>query len=164
MKGGIGVCLLLAAGAAFGGDAEFNRVVKAIESRYATQRTHVPLMGVANLFVKVKHPSGVGSFKMAIFENLRSPGQDEWRDLDRFMGSLASGKLRPLVRCHSRHGQESTYILAGPEGRSTRMLIATFERHEATVIQVKVDTKMILRAIADPERAAEAAGGKHGED
>lgn len=153
--------LLVVSSAAFGGDAAFDRMVKAIESHYGTQRTHIPLMGVANFFVKVSHPAGAGSFKLAVFEDLKSsPGSSEWKARDRFMDTL-SGGLRPLVRVHSRHGEESTYIFAGPVGKSTTMLIANFERDEATVVQVKVNTKMLLRSLEDPEHAEDTLGVTH---
>ena len=154
----IGV-LLMASIAAFGSDAEFDRIVKAIESHYGTQRTHIPLMGVADLFVKVSHPGGAGSFKLAVFEDLKSsPGSSEWKARDRFIDTLSSGGLRPLVRVHSRHAEESTYIFAGPVGKYTTMLIANFERDEATVVQVKVNTKMMLRSLEDPEHAEDTLG------
>jgi hypothetical protein len=149
---------LIAGTAAFGGDAEFDHIVKAIETHYGTQRTHIPFMGVANLFVKIKKPEGVSSFKLALFEDLKSsPGYREWADLDRFMDSLP-GELRPLVRVHSRRAEESTYIFAGPAGKSTKMLLATFESNEATVIEVKVDMDMLLKSLDDPEHAHEILG------
>ena len=154
--------LLMVSTAAFGGDAALDRMVKAIESHYGTQRTHIPLMGVANLFVKVRHPAGAGSFKLAVFEDLKSsPGSGEWKARDRFMDTLSPGGLSPLVRVHSRHGEESTHIFVGPAGRSTTMLIANFERDEATVVQVKVSTKMLLRSLEDPEHAEDTLGVTH---
>jgi hypothetical protein len=156
----LGLSFLLSS-AAFGGDTEFNRIVKSIETRYGTERTHIPLMGVANFFVKVRHLAGASGLKLAVFDDLSAPPSPaEIKDLDQFMDSLASGSLRPLIRVHSRRGEESTYILAGPAGKSTKMLIATFESHEATVIQVSVDTKLLLQAISDPEHAGETVGVK----
>ena len=63
---------LMAAGTAFGGDAEFDRIVKAIESRYGTRPLHVPFLGVANLFVKVAHPGGASGFKLACSRDSRT--------------------------------------------------------------------------------------------
>ena len=62
---------LAATGAAFGGDAEFDRIVKAIESRYGTRPVHIPFMGAANFFVKVARPEGASGFKLAVFEDLK---------------------------------------------------------------------------------------------
>jgi len=154
---------LAASGAAFGGDAEFDRIVKAIESRYGTRTLHVPFLGVANLFVKVARPEGASGFKLAVFEDLKDlksatdPG--EWRERDRFMDTLSGPRLHPLVRVHSRRNAEATYIFMDPErksSQSTRVLIATFERNSATVIEVKANIQALLKSLAEPEHAGHA--------
>jgi hypothetical protein len=152
---------LAASGVVLIGDSEFDHVVKAIEIHYHTKRTHIPFLGVANVFVKVAHPAGASEFKLAIFEDLKSIGDSDERDLDRFMHDFSSGKLRPLVRVHSRRDGESVYIFAGDdEGRSTRMLIATFQRDQATVVQVTVDMNALLKWIDSPDEAS-SFFGKH---
>lgn len=154
------VTVLMASGAAFGGDAEFDRIVKAIESRYGTRPLHIPFLGVANFFVKVARPEGASGFKLAVFEGLKDlksaadPG--EWRARDRFMDTLAGPNLHPLVRVHSRRDAEATYIFMGPaskSSRSTRVLIATFQRNEATVIEVKANIETLLQSLQEPEHA-----------
>ena len=146
--------LLTAASAAYAGGGEFDRIVQAIESHYCTTRTHIPLMGMANLFVKVARPAGASGFKLAVFENLgSSPSYGEHDELDQFMRHLSGSGLHSLVRVHSRANGESTYIFAGEAGRSTRMLIATFQRNEATVVEVKVSMDTLLKMIESPEHA-----------
>jgi hypothetical protein len=149
------LALFLAAfSAAYGADREFDRVVKAIEKHYNVKRTHVPLLGVANLFVKVARPAGTSGFKLAVFEDLPSPSPyDDRVELDRFMDDVCRGGLHALVVTHSRRDGESSYILAGEVGKSSELLIATFERHEATVIQVTVDMDTLLKMIGTPDEA-----------
>ena len=151
---------LMASGTAFSGDSEFDRIVKAIESRYGTKPVHVPFMGVANFAVKVAHPEGASGFHLAVFEGLRDPKTDsdpgEWRERDHFMDALANKNLRPLVRVHSRRDGEATYIFMGPaskSGKSTRVLIATFDRNEATVIEVKANIETLLKSLQEPAHA-----------
>ena len=145
---------LAAVSAAYGADREFDRVVKAIEKHYGVKRTHVPLLGVANLFVKVARPAGTSGFKLAVFEDLPSPSPyDDRVELDRFMDDVCRGGLHALVVTHSRRDGESSYILAGEVGKSSELLIATFERHEATVIQVTVDMDTLLKMIGTPDEA-----------
>jgi hypothetical protein len=150
----------MTAGAAFGGDTEFDRIVKAIESRYGTKPLHIPFMGVANFALKVAHPEGASGVKLAVFEGLKDlrseadPG--EWGARDRFMDTLSGPNLHPLVRVHSRHDGEATYIFMTPESKSrksTRVLIATFERDEATVIEVEANIDTLLKSLEDPEHA-----------
>jgi hypothetical protein len=75
------------------------------------------------------------------------------------MHEFSSSRLRPLVRVHSQRDGESIYIYASDdEARSTRMLIATFQRDQATVIQVKVDMNELLKWIGSPDEASSFFG------
>ncbi|HUD98400.1 MAG TPA: hypothetical protein VMR62_02425 [Bryobacteraceae bacterium] len=156
--------ILIASGAAFGGDAEFDRIVKAIESHYGTQPQHIPFMGLANFALKVAHPEGAAGVKLAVFEGLRDLRSDEdphaWHQRDRLMDSLASSTLHPMLRVHSRHDGEATYIFMGPSGKSTRVLIATFEHDGATVIEVKANIEKLLKSLEDPEHARFTLSGE----
>jgi|HubBroStandDraft_4_1064222.scaffolds.fasta_scaffold293447_2 hypothetical protein len=146
-------------GAALAGDAEFDRVVKAIESHYGTRQTHIPLLGVADLFVKVRRPAGASEFKLAVFQDLdASRVSGDSTELDRVMTGVSGSALHPLVRVHSHHSGQATYIYASEAGHSARMLIATFGRNQATVVQVKVAVDTLLKSVADPEGVAESFG------
>jgi hypothetical protein len=159
MIGRLVVLLLVSMGAGFAGDWEFDHVVNAIESHYGTQRTHIPFLGLASFVVNVARPAGASGFKLAVFENLRSaPGYRDRADLDRFMDGLSGGGLHRVVCARSRRDGEATYIYVGEVGSSTKMLIATFERDEATVIQVKVNIETLLKTIEAPEHAGKGFG------
>jgi len=156
---------LAAAGAAYSADHEFDRVVSAVEKHYGVKRTHIPLMGLANFVVKVSHPAGTSGFKLAVFEDLPSPSEpDALADLDRFMDEICTGGLHPMVVTRSRPAGESTYILTGEVGKSTRILIATFEPHEATVIEATVNIETLMKMIGSPETAHSLFQDKHGDD
>ncbi|MGA2194887.1 MAG: hypothetical protein ABSH40_06420 [Bryobacteraceae bacterium] len=149
MRARLLAAVLAIASAAWGADWEFDRVVKTIEHQYGVRQTHVPLMGVANFFVKVVRPGGATGFKLAVFENLRSDDQDEV-DLDRFMDRIGESGLHRLLRVHSRRDGESAYIYLGDLGRTTKMLLVTFDRDEATVVQVNLNVDALLRMLNDP--------------
>ena len=154
---------LAASGVVLMGESEFDNVVHAIEIHYQTKRTHIPFLGLANVFVKVARPAGTSEFKLAVFEDLKSLGSRDEQELDHFMRDLSSGRLHPLVRVHSRRDGESVYIYAASEGRDTRMLIASFQRDQATVVQVKVDMNALLKWIDSPDEAS-SFFGKHDSD
>lgn len=152
---------LAASAGAWGADRAFDRVVKGVESHYGTQRMHIPLMGLANFVVKVGHPAGASGFRLAVFQDLDSSAEyGDQSDLDRLMDSIGTGSLHPLIRVRSRRNGESTYIFTGEAGKSTTMLIATFQRREATVIEVKVNMDTLMQMIANPETAGKAFGVK----
>ena len=140
---------------AFAGDAEFDRITRAIETHYGTKRMHIPFLGLASFAVSIARPAGASGFKLAVFEDLKSSPADQ-EDLDRFMYGLNGGGLHPVVRAHSRRDGESTYIFMGESGKSAKVLVAAFERAEATVVEVHVDIETALRWINSPELA-----GKH---
>jgi len=143
---------LAAAGTAFGADWEFDHVVKAVENFYGVKQTHIPLMGMANFVVRVAHPAGVSGFKIAIFEDLPSAFSDEGQlRLGHLMADVTSHELRPLVVTRSRRDSESTYVLAGKIGKSTKLLIVNFEKHEADVVEVRVDMHKLLQLIGSPD-------------
>jgi hypothetical protein len=154
------LAMLMASGAAFGGDAEFDRIVKAIESHYGTRPQHIPFMGAANLFLKAAHPEGAAGIKLAVFEGLKDlhTAEDpaDWRERDHLMDKVAGSSLHPMIRVHSRHDGEATYIFMGPSGKFTRLLIATFERNEATVIEVKANIETLMQSLDDPSHAGHA--------
>ena len=149
MRARLLVVWLAAASAGWGADWEFDRVVKAIEHQYGVRQTHVPLIGVANFFVKVVRPGGATGFKLAVFEDLRSDQQDQ-EALDRFMDRIGESGLHRLLRVHSRRDGQSAYIYLGDLGRTTTMLLVTFERNEATVMQVNLNVDALLRMLNDP--------------
>jgi hypothetical protein len=150
MKHRILALFLAAASTVYGADWEFDRIVHAIERHYGVKPTAIPMMGVASFLVKVVRPAGASGFKLATFEDLRNDDRDPL-DLDRFMSEVTTGGLHRVVVTRSRPNQESTYILAGEVGKSTKLLIATFERNEATVIEVQVNVETLLRLIGSPE-------------
>jgi hypothetical protein len=145
----LGIFLMMSAGV-FAADRDFDRVVRGIESHYGAKRLHIPLMGVANFFVKVARPAGTSSIKLAVFENVDAG--DDAPELDRFMDEFPLRGFHPMVRTHSRSQGESTYIYVGEAGKSTRLLIAVFQRREATLIEVTVNLDTLMRWMDAPER------------
>jgi hypothetical protein len=137
----------------FAAGKEFDQIVSAIEKHYGATKTHIPLMGVANLFVKTAHPEGVSGFKIALFEDLkRAEGDSD------FMDRLDLG-LHRLVRVRSGQDGGATYIYAADAGKSTRVLVATFESNQATVVEVKMEMSALVRLLGDPVNMGKALGG-----
>ena len=144
------LALILAASApALAADRGFDRLNAAVEKHLGVRRTHIPLMGLANFFVKVARPEGARGLKLAVFENVHLRPEDG-AALDGIMAEAAAG-LHPMVKTRSSRG-ERTYIYTGGADEST-MLIATFDRDEATVIEIRVDAKALARALSDPANA-----------
>jgi hypothetical protein len=137
----------------FAGEKDFDQIVKAIETHYGAARTHIPLLGVANLFVKARHLEGVSGFKIAVFEDLKGAAGDS-----SFMDNFSSNSLTRIVRV-SGHEGEAAYIFSGEAAKSARLLVATFDPGEATVVEVKVDAAALIKLLADPRHMGSALTG-----
>lgn len=146
----VAVCLGLAP-AAPAADADFDALVRGIESHYGTKRLHIPLFGVAKFFVRVARPEGVKQLDLAIFEEIHYTQPDE-REFDELVRNAVGGRWRPMVRVRSRADNERTYIYAREEGGDVRMMIANFEPSEAVVIQYRVSTRTLLAMLDHPDR------------
>jgi hypothetical protein len=66
--------------------------------------------------------------------------------------NAVSQAWRPLVKVHSRRHGEWTHIYARDLAPRIKLLVATFERPEATVIEVKLHPEDMLRYLDQPER------------
>lgn len=159
MKTRLMLAILLTWTAGRAADREFEQIVKAIESHYGVKPTHIPFLGLGNFLLKTAHPEGVSGFRIAVFEHLDDRDRDrDQGDLDAFMNRLGGSNLHPIVQVYSRQSGESTYIYMGPPGKSTRMLVASIEEREATVVEVKVSTEALLQLLRDPNHIGESIG------
>jgi hypothetical protein len=149
---GLLCCLPLAAG-----DREFDGLVRRIEARYETDQVRIPLFGLVNFFVKVIRPAGTTDLRLAVFEDMRRPLVDG----DEFTHLVAEGlgpAWRPFVRVESPLKNEWTSIYADACGKRLRLLIATMERQEATLIRVHLNTDATVRWVSDPVRTGRLRG------
>ena len=131
-------------------DHEFDRVVRHIESCYHARRTRIPFLGLANFFVKAAKPGGVKEFKLAVFEDQDFGAPAENAQFDSEIEKSLGAEWRPLVRVFSRAQGELTRIYAKEAGKDVRLMVVTIEPHEAAVVQVKVDTEMLMKWLDHP--------------
>ena len=73
--------------------------------------------------------------------------------------------MRGFVR--SRRGGEFTYIYTGDFAKNknnNKLLVATFERDEATIVEVKLDMEALARSLQDPGSAGHWGRGSRSHD
>jgi hypothetical protein len=138
------------AGTLYAGDREFETIVRHIELRYDAHRQHIPLFGLANFFVKVVRPAGASDLKLAIFEDLRRPILGDEEDFTGMVREALGSDWQPFVRVHNRRAGEWTCIYSSGWGRNWKLLIATLERKEATVIRIKLNQDAMMKWVMYP--------------
>lgn len=129
--------------------ADFNQLVRAMESQRGLHRIWTPGIGLVRFGVRMVHPSGVHDFELAVFE-----GETHFDD-DQFEAILRTSPGTPLVRAHSNRSGETTIIWARPIGRSRfeMLLIAHEPGDDTVVLRAIVDAEKLAREMAHPRHA-----------
>jgi hypothetical protein len=135
-------------------DRDFDAIVHRLEAHYGKKRTHIPLLGMANLFVKVSQPEGVKSLELAVFEDLAPDLQPSPQALDTIFESLPDKGWKPFVRVRSNRDGEHVQVYSRLDGKTWQLLVATVERTEATVMKLRLSPEALAQWIDDPESMA----------
>ncbi|HEY0406758.1 MAG TPA: hypothetical protein VGC89_13585 [Pyrinomonadaceae bacterium] len=151
------ICLLALAVALFVGHAPaarasdpFDAIAKHIKTQYKAKRRKIPFMGLASFAVKVIHPAGFKSVKLAIFEELERPAAVGDNELSAVMRNALPPEWQPLVRLRSRDG-EQMYVYAKQEGDNIRLMVVNIDDSEAVVARVKVNPEKLREFLANPK-------------
>jgi hypothetical protein len=124
--------------------AEFDWMVRQISRETGTRPIHIPFFGLARFVVKVGHPAGTTDLHLAVFENT---GMTPAR-FSELLDATAGPAWRPIVRVRSRKG-ESTNIYAREEGKHVRLLTATAEGAETTLVEVRVQPDKLMEVVEE---------------
>ena len=134
--------------------ADFNGLVRAVESQEGLHRIWTPGISLVRLGVRIAHPEGVHDFELVVFEG------DTKFDDEQFNAILRTSPDTPIVRVHSNRTGETTIIWARPVGKSRfEMLLMTHDPGDDTVVlRAVVDADRLAREVANPRHAAADLG------
>ncbi|HEV7487283.1 MAG TPA: hypothetical protein VGQ65_16535 [Thermoanaerobaculia bacterium] len=130
--------------------ANFEDIVRAVESRYHVQRTTIPMFGLVRFALWCVHPGGVSDVQLATFENAHF---DDMKGLADIVRRNAGEAMQPLVQTRSNRDGETTLIYARPLGGDrVALLIFAHDREDTTVVRVVVSMDKFSEAINHPHR------------
>jgi hypothetical protein len=138
-----------------GAQREFDDIVRAVADELGARPVRIPFLGVANFLTSVAHPAGVKHVDVAFFENLAS-GRDAARDIESAIRSSAGVGWSPFLQVHDR--AESVIVYMASDGNACKLLIATLEQTEATVVEVKLRPEAVQVWLNHPEATAHRHG------
>ncbi|HXH38560.1 MAG TPA: hypothetical protein VNN08_08025 [Thermoanaerobaculia bacterium] len=128
--------------------ADFDAVVRAVESRYHVHRTYIPLFGLVRFALWMTRPGGVSDVQLATFENARF---DDTQGLAEIVLRNAGEPLQTLVQTRSKRHGETTLIYARPlGGDKVALLVFAHDRSDTTLIRVVVSMDKFSQAINHP--------------
>ena len=137
--------------------ADFNSLVRAVETIPGLHRVPIPAFGLVRFAVWMIHPEGVHDLQLATFEG--KGGDIDRREFERLLRKHADAGYAPLVQVHSRRTGELTLIWARPARDNTvELLLLTHDPNDETVVlRTVVDMEKVAREISDPHTATHVA-------
>ncbi len=126
------------------GDKEFDAVVRHIKSAYHGKQQGG--LGFAGFLVRVAHPAGVKSLRLAVFEDLSGGGGNA--GLESLVRTSLVDGWTPLVRMYDRRTREQTFVYTRPHGEDTEFFVVSIDDEDATVIQAKIDPDSVAEWLA----------------
>jgi hypothetical protein len=134
-----------------GAERGFDEIVRAISDQLHTRPIHIPFFGLVNAATFVAQPAGVKHIDLAVFENL-DLGDHAVKDVAEVIRKSAGGRWKPFIQVRSR---EETVIVYMEEDRADcRLLVATVETGELTLVEVKLNPKGLQVWLNEPENTA----------
>lgn len=128
--------------------SDFDSAVADLESATHVRRTHIPLMGLVSAAGWMYTRGSVNGLRVANLEDIG--------------GRLSQEQFRKLMESHFRTGWsrmvatrefdtgEVTLIYTRPAGEKMEMMIASLERDEVSLVNMKVDGKKLSEWVNRP--------------
>jgi hypothetical protein len=130
-----------------------DRVIKALENDLGVRHTHIPMLGAAMFVGKVATGFRMPGVKLAIFEN-ETLSECSPAVVEHSLQTALGPNWSPFVRSTSNERDEQNWIYIGGEGKKLELFIATVERNELTLVEVKMTDRNIRRWISDTDEMA----------
>ncbi len=120
-------------------DKDFRSLAREVSRRYATEETHVPMMGFVSLCTRVATLGGVRGLQVTEFDNMKE--QLDLNNLKALLRETLSSDWQPFVNESSQGGKEQSVIFVRPTGNAIRMLIADFNSGELDLVRLELKAK-----------------------
>ncbi len=145
---------LNAAGA--GKEAEYNTVVRLVESYYHVKHKGIPTL--ANLGMKtakvlssdVRRVMRFGNFKLALFEDQDFTARDGFVEFHQQLRQTLQPDWSPLLAVRARD-EGLTYTFTKEAGDKFKVLIIALAQRDGTVLQVDLNREEFIKLLQDPE-------------
>lgn len=129
--------------------ADFDAIVRAVETRYHVHQTTIPLFGLVRFAVWMVHPEGVSDLQLATFENAHF---DDERGLAEIVRGNIGEPFQPIVQTRSNRNGEVTMIYAHPvSGNRVALLVFAHDHRDTTLVRVVVSIDKFQEAINRPD-------------
>ncbi len=135
----------------FASNSGFDAAVSAVEQQYHAQPESIPMQWFVSLCATVSTGGGVRNMRVADFDNISIVTNP-----DQLAAMLSAHLGQPWHRMVlSRDGaQDFNLIYVHPQGRSMRMLVASYDHGELDLVRMDVNGERLAHFVQNPARSA----------
>jgi len=130
--------------------SDLDKVVHAIERDFGVRHQHIPMLGFAMFVGRAASGFQMPGAKLAIFADQRL-AQRSPEELQNSVKDALGPDWSPLVKSTLNHGNEQNLIFVRPDNQKLQMMIATIERGEVSLVEVKVSESQMEKWINDED-------------
>jgi hypothetical protein len=128
--------------------ANFDDIVRAVESRYQVHHTYIPLFGLVRFALWMTRPGGVSDVQLATFEHAHF---DDLQGLAEIVRRNAGEPMQPLVQTRSNRTGETTLIYAHPVDKDrVALLVFAHDHSDTTIVRVVVSMTKLSETMNHP--------------
>lgn len=130
---------------------EFSAVVQRLEHRYEIKHEHIPFLGLASFYFRLRTKGGIKGLRLADFENI---GPDVTAaEVNLIVRDNLGPSWHLFLKSHDRDASEDIFIYVRPDGGNFRFFLADVEREELSIIRIMISGKIMKHWSEHPEEA-----------
>jgi len=109
------------------------------------------------VLANVARPEGMSHMKLALFADQKFAGSPDAPDFLEVVRGALGPEWQPFVEVRERNG-ERTAVYARNAGKNAEVLVATFDAHDAVLVQARFRPDRMARLLNEPHRAHRSKG------
>jgi hypothetical protein len=134
-----------------GAERSFDDIVRAISDELHSRPVQIPFFGLVNAATFVAQPAGVKHIDLALFENLHL-GDHAVKEVAELIRRSTNGRWKPFIQVRSH--DETVIVYMEENQADCRLLVASVETGELTLVEVKLNPKGLQVWLSHPEDSA----------
>ena len=129
----------------------FNAAVAAVEQQYHPQQQHIPFQWFVSLCATISTGGGVRGLRVADFNHVN--GVTTPQNLSALLSSHLSTDWHRMILSRD-DASDFSLIYVRPEGRSMRMLVATYNHGELDLVRMDLNGQRLAHFVNNPTHSA----------
>lgn len=129
---------------------EFTAIASHLTSNYQAKKVNIPFMFLARFAVSIVRPTGVKSFNVTLFKDLKFSKESIDVEMQHAMRQSFGAEWSSVFHVRSRDGQQA-YVYMREQGKNIQLAVVTVDKEQAAVIRATFSPEKLADFINDPK-------------